>query len=153
MQTRVIILVAVLLSCGIGVRAQQNGRPARPSKADRNDPLQQSAEVIALSSSPLALPFKKTWQHLTDAAMPLEPTLDGAQIYVPLVGGRVFCLNRDTGALLWSAEPGGIVTSPIAVNKSVVYIATKKIAADGTEAGASLLAADRTTGLTLWVKD
>jgi outer membrane protein assembly factor BamB len=151
MQIPALIIIALLFNFAASVLAQSASQPpvqSRPGKAP-----DQLAEPGAVSTSRLALPFKRTWQHLTDEAMTMPPTLDGARLYLPLTGGRVFCLDRDTGALLWSAEPGGIISAPIAANDNVIYIATRKLAADGSEAGASLRVVDKTTGLTVWVKD
>src|SRR5262249_15702617 len=132
----------------------QSGAPsARPSKADKKAAREPILEPVAVSTSPLALPFKRAWQHLTEAALALQPTLDGAHIYLPLAGGRVFCLDPDSGALLWSSQPGGTISAPIGAGGSMGYIATRKLAADGGEAGASLLAVDQSTGLTKWAKD
>src|SRR5436305_5774017 len=153
MQIPALIITALLFSFSANALAQsasQSPVPSKPAKAPAADQL---AEPGAVSTSRLALPFKRAWQHLTDDAMTLPPTLDGARIYLPLTGGRVFCLDRDTGALLWSAEPGGLISAPIATSDNVVYITTRKLAADGSEAGASLRVVDKTTGLTVWVKD
>ncbi len=147
------LIAAWLFICTAGAFAQsasQSPAPAKPGKATATDQL---AEPGAVSTSRLALPFKRAWQHLTDEATTLPPTLDGARIYLPLSGGRVFCLDRDTGALLWSAEPGGLISAPIVVSDNVIYITTRKLAADGSEAGASLCVVDKTTGLTTWVRD
>lgn len=144
MRISALIIAALLFGFSVDALAQ-----AQPNKAPDN----QLAEPGAVSTSRLALPFKRAWQYLTDDALALPPTLDGARIYLPLAGGRVFCLDRDTGERLWSAEPGGIVSAPIIASESVIYVATRKLAADGSEAGASLLALDKTTGLTAWVKD
>jgi outer membrane protein assembly factor BamB len=111
------------------------------------------AEAGATSTSKLALPFKRKWQHLTESAVTLPPTLDGARIYLPLAGGRVFCLDHQTGSLLWSSEPGGIISAPVVSGENSIYIVTRKIAEGGAEAGASLQALDKTTGLTVWVRD
>ena len=111
------------------------------------------AEPGATSTSKLALPFKRSWQHLTENAVTLPPTLDSARIYLPLAGGRVFCLDRQTGSLLWSSDPGGIISAPIVSGDNSIYIVTRRIAESGAEAGASLQAVDKTTGLTVWVHD
>ena len=111
------------------------------------------AEAGATSTSPLALPFKRAWQYLTDSASALPPTVAGTHIYLPLVGGRVLCLDRATGALLWSSDPGGVISAPIAVAGNSVFIATSRVADDGSVAGGSLRAVDSATGLTVWVKD
>ncbi|MEK6300624.1 MAG: PQQ-binding-like beta-propeller repeat protein [Acidobacteriota bacterium] len=111
------------------------------------------AEAGATSTSKLALPFKRAWQHLTGGATPIAPTVDDARIYLPLTGGRVSCLDRQTGSLLWSSEPGGQITAPAAAGDNSIYIATRNVGEDGTEAGGSLRAVDKATGLTVWVRD
>ena len=145
--------------------AQSNPKPERPpkprqqqkagakQKAGRGVEQDTLAEAGAISTSKLALPFKRTWQHLTGGATPISPTLDDARIYLPLTGGRVSCLDRQTGSLLWSSEPGGLITAPVAAGENSVYIATRNTSEDGAEAGGSLRAVDKATGLTVWVRD
>jgi outer membrane protein assembly factor BamB len=70
-----------------------------------------------------------------------------------LAAGRVVCLDRETGSLLWSSEPGGIISGAFAVGEEVLYISTHRVAEDRSEAGASLRALDKATGLTLWARD
>jgi outer membrane protein assembly factor BamB len=111
------------------------------------------AEAGATSTSRLALPFKRAWHYLSDSASSVPPSIDEARIYLPLAGGRVLCLDRETGALLWTGEPGGIISAPVAVAEYSVYISTSKFADDGSEMGGSLRAIDKATGLTLWVND
>lgn len=146
-----LIIAALLLTFSAQAFAQSAGQSPAPSPKSKAP--DQLAEPGAVSTSRLALPFKRAWLHLTDDAMTIQPTLDGARIYLPLTGGRVFCLDRTSGALLWSAEPGGLISASIAVGDKVIYVVTRKLAADGSEAGASLHAIDKTTGLTAWVKD
>ena len=122
-------------------------------KAGRGSSEEQPPETGATSTSPLALPFKRAWQYLTDSASTLAPSVDDRHIYLPLAGGRVICLDRQSGSLLWTSEPGGIVSAPVAVGENSVYIATHKVAEDGSEAGGSLHAVDKGTGLTVWLKD
>jgi outer membrane protein assembly factor BamB len=153
MQIPALIIAVLLFNFSAPALAQRASQSPVQSKQGKAPAADQPAEPGAVSTSRLALPFKRAWHHLTDDAMTLPPTLDGARIYLPLTGGRVFCLDRDTGALLWSAEPGGLISAPIAANDNVIYIATRKLAADGSEAGASLRVVDKTTGLTVWVKD
>jgi outer membrane protein assembly factor BamB len=132
------------------------GKPkqtATQPNAEQSTLEQTTAEPGATSTSKLALPFKRAWQRLTEDAITLAPTLDSARIYLPLAGGRVYCLDRETGALLWSSEPGGIISAPAAANESAVYIVTRRIAEDGAEAGGSLRAVDKVTGLTIWARD
>ncbi|MFY9570921.1 MAG: PQQ-binding-like beta-propeller repeat protein [Blastocatellia bacterium] len=110
-------------------------------------------EPGAISTSQLALPFKRAWQYLTDGATSFAPAVDDARIYLPLAGGRVVCMDRQTGTSLWTGELGGVITASPAAGESSVYISTHKIADDGSEAGGSLRAVDKATGLTVWVKD
>jgi outer membrane protein assembly factor BamB len=151
---------ALLLS--VAVLAQTSSKPAgstqtrQQRKADaqsKRAAQDLTPEAGATSTSLLALPFKRAWHYLTDSASTIPPSVDDARIYLPLAGGRVLCLDRETGALLWTGEPGGIISAPVAVAESSVYIATKKFADDGSEVGGSLRAIDKATGLTVWVKD
>src|SRR5215831_288827 len=76
------------------------------------------AEAGATSRSVLALPFKRSWEYLTDGMILVPPTVDGERVYQPLQEGRVVCLDRRSGSLLWSSESGGRVTAPVAVARS-----------------------------------
>ena len=151
---------ALLLS--VAVPAQTSSKPAgstqtrQQRKADaqsKRAAQELTPEAGATSTSLLALPFKRAWHYLTDNASTIPPSVDYTRIYLPLAGGRVLCLDRETGALLWTGEPGGIISAPVAVAESSVYIATNKFADDGSEVGGSLRAIDKATGLTVWVKD
>lgn len=97
--------------------------------------------------APLA--FKKAWEYRTGDAMGLPPTVDGGRLFLPLNGGRVVCLDRLTGALLWSSDPGGNIAQAIAAADRVIYVATRWEA----DPGGSLRALDKETGLTLWRRD
>src|SRR5207244_19718 len=118
-------------------QTRQQRKAEAKQKAGHEAEQESRPEAGAASTSPLALPFKRAWQYLTDSASTLAPTLDDKYIYLPIAGGRVICLDRQSGSLLWTSEPGGIVSAPVAVGETSVYIATLKIADDGTEHGAS----------------
>lgn len=133
-------------------RKQQRKAEAR-QKAGPKTKREEPAEAGATSTSRLALPFKRAWQYLTNDTSTLAPSMDDARIYLALAGGRVVCLDRETGSLRWTSDPGGTISSPVAVGENSVFIATLKIADDGSEAGGSLRAVDKATGLTVWVKD
>ncbi|HWO00922.1 MAG TPA: PQQ-binding-like beta-propeller repeat protein [Blastocatellia bacterium] len=156
-----VVFVAQPLALGQTQQTSAQTKPGpRPATRDQSKPVpgqpspQDSlAEAGATSTSKLALPFKRTWQHLTGGATPLAPTLDEGRIYLPLTGGRVSCLDRQTGLLLWSTEPGGLVTASVAAGENSIYITTQNRGEDGVEAGGSLRAVDKATGLTVWVRD
>ncbi len=128
-----------------------NNRDAKQNQK-KNSAQEVVAEAGAISTSKLALPFKRAWLYADDITT-LAPALDEARIYLPLVGGRVVCLDRETGVRHWLSEPGGIISAAVAIGEKSVYIAASKLAEDGTETGASLRAVDKITGLTLWAKD
>lgn len=134
-------------------QTKQQRKAEAKQKAGRGDQQEPQAEPGVTSTSRLASPFKRAWQYLTNEASTLAPSVDEARIYLPLAGGRVVCLDRETGSLRWTSDPGGIISAPVAAGDNSVYIATHKIADDGSEAGGSLRAVDKATGLTVWVKD
>jgi outer membrane protein assembly factor BamB len=147
------IIFAVLLVCSTARAQTQSKAPVDATQTKQANAQTSPAEPGATSTSKLALPFKRAWQHLTDDAVTLSPTLDLTRIYLPLTGGRVYCLDLEKGSLLWTSEPGGIISAPVASNEIAVYIVTRRIAEDGTEAGGSLRAVDKATGLTIWARD
>jgi outer membrane protein assembly factor BamB len=157
--------LAIILLVPFITLARSNPKPESPTqtkqqrkaeaknRAGRGGGQESLAEGGATSTSSLALPFKRAWQYLTDETSTLAPSIDDARIYLALAGGRVVCLDRETGSLHWTSEPGGIISAPVAVGDNWVFIATRKLADDGSEAGGSLRAVDKATGLTRWVKD
>lgn len=150
------LLLPVVVLAQTGSKPPASNQTKEQRKADaqnRRAAKDLTAEAGATSTSRLALPFKRAWQYLTDSASAVPPSVDDARIYLPLAGGRVLCLDRETGVLLWTGEPGGIISVPVAIAENSVYIATNKFADDGSEVGGSLRAIDKATGLTVWVKD
>ena len=151
-----LIALALLLAAGGADAGRQTPRQeGRPPTAQRDAKASTRAEAEAdraVSTSPLARPFKRLW-HYVDEVTTLPPSLDRSAVYLPLTGGRVVGLDRESGAKLWESDLGGIVSAAVAVGEAAVYVATRKLAEDGSEAGASLRALDKSTGLTLWSKD
>src|SRR5436190_7504464 len=157
------LLLALLVTPSAGRAQSDSGstaspKPAKQKKADSKQNTHRAEQLArpeagVTSTSPLALPFKRAWQYLSDSASTLAPSVDETRIYLPLAGGRVICLDRQSGSLLWTSELGGIVTAPVGIDDGSVYIATHKLADDGSEAGGSLHAVDKVTGLTIWLKD
>jgi outer membrane protein assembly factor BamB len=159
-RTLAIILLVLFVTLGqSGPKSAASTQTKKEKKAESKQKDVRESEVAtrpeagATSTSHLALPFKRAWQYLTDSASTLAPSVDDLHIYLPLTGGRVICLDRQSGSLLWTSEPGGIVSAPVAVGENSVYIATHKLSDDGSEAGGSLHAVDKGTGLTVWLKD
>jgi outer membrane protein assembly factor BamB len=132
---------------------RSSGAKSSQTAPGQNPDQPQIAEPGATSTSPLALPFKRTWQHLTDKALPIAPTIDESRVLLPLAGGQLLCLERQTGSLLWSSDLGGVITAPAVIAGNSVLVATRKVNADGSDVGASLRALDKGTGLTIWAHD
>jgi len=152
-----LLTVLFLISC---LAASSEARPQKKTRERRGDSAandssrdQKKAEPLAPSKSVFGLPFKRAWQHLTDSASRVAPTTDGSRVFLVLAGGRVICLNVQTGALIWSADPGGVITAPVEIAGEAAMIASRKIAAGGGDGGAALRAVERSTGLTLWARD
>src|SRR5215471_20731916 len=148
-------LLPGLLAFG-GQSRKSTDTDQRPSKTNprKSDAI---AELGATSKSPLALPFKRAWEYLSDRMIVIAPTADGEKVYHPLQEGRVICLDRRSGALLWSSDSGGRVTAPVAIGRSrganVVLITSEKIDEGGGSSSGSLRAVDPTTGVALWARD
>jgi outer membrane protein assembly factor BamB len=148
-----LMLLTLTLDKAPACSAPAAQRAKRKTEGERPAQDEAVAEAGATSLSRLALPFKRSWQYLTDGVAPISATLDGERVYLPLVDGRLISLDRETGSLLWSSEPGGMITAPIAVSEKAAYVATRKVSQDGSESGGRLQALDKATGLTLWSRD
>ena len=155
-----LIFILILLSCR-PVNQKQTPPPdagVRQAPTESKTPVRaqtdsQPATKAPTSKSLLAQPLKRSWQYLSDGGVGLMPALDSSRVYLALGEGRVVCLETESGSLLWSSDPGGNISSPIAVGENALYVASQKIADDGSDGGASLRAVDKMTGLTLWARD
>src|SRR6185436_8920006 len=130
--TNLAFVLLVTLVAPISVPAQSGPETTSPAqtkkekkaqskqKPERDSETESRPEAGATSTSPLALPFKRMWQYLTDSASTVAPSVDDGHIFLPLAGGRVICLERVSGSLLWTSEPGGIVSAPVAVGENSI---------------------------------
>ena len=81
------------------------------------------------------------------------PTVDGDRVYVVGATGRLFCLNVDTGAVIWSKDyiaqydtsvpTWGIASSPLVDGDKLITVV-------GGEPDALVVAFDKHTGEELW---
>jgi outer membrane protein assembly factor BamB len=151
-------LVALLaIQAASGQSTKKAGEVDERGKKGAPTPAESVAEGGATSKSLLALPFKSSWLYLTKSTILLAPTVDGGRIYQPLQEGRIVCLDRQSGSLLWSSDSGGRVTAPIATAEyeagTVIFVASEKLA-DGAGSSSGLLRAlDPATGVALWARD
>lgn len=111
------------------------------------------AEMGATSKSELALPFLPSWRYLTDAPIEFPIALDADRIYVPLARGRLVCLDRKSGSLLWGSDLGGQITAPPVLFDKRLYVATSHTESDGGSVAGTLRQIDNSTGLTVWQKE
>lgn len=156
MQIIGIVLVATIFLSGseaISSASFTSPQKAKTKKQRKANRAKNNTIEKVISTSKLALPFKSSWQYMTERATTLAPVVDHDHIYVALTGGLVTCLDLKSGALVWSSELGGTITSPVAVGEKAVYVATRKLGDDGSEAGAAIRAMDKSTGITLWARD
>ena len=145
------LLLVLIPAAARGTVQKQKRKTERSAKPDREQ--RYAGEAGAVSSSILAKPFKKTWEYLAEGPTPFQPAVAGDRIFLALLGGRVDCLKLGTGELLWTAEFGGSITSPLTVRDESLYVMTKRVTPEGSEAGASLRRLDPATGLTVWARD
>lgn len=143
------ILAAIQTQPGLPTSPQQSA-PKSPTGVEKRSDQAASGPV---AKSVLVQALKRLWQYLTDENVALPPIVDSKRVYLALAGGRTVCLDRESGSLLWSNDSGGVIDVPISTDEKAVYIATHRVADDGSEAGASLRAIDKITGLTLWARD
>jgi outer membrane protein assembly factor BamB len=137
-----------------------------PSGTSRPGPNLYTNSVLALDHSTGKLKwYNQVWPHdISDYDLQISPMLatanyGGVQQNVIIAAGkmgRVYCINRDTGALLWDVEvgthngndesatwPSGTITvipgifggveTPMAYADGVVYIAANNLAVDYTD--------------------
>jgi eukaryotic-like serine/threonine-protein kinase len=96
-----------------------------------------------------APPFlTKAWLFESADLTDLRVAADAGIAVVPLADGKLVALDPLTGNVLWTAEPGGSVSAPPLLTPEAVYVATSR--ADGSGV---LRALDRSTGVTLWVRE
>ena len=152
-----LILLALLLGRQVPTptESSQSKTPPARSESQQKTRSETGEEKTKgpISRSLLAQPFIRLWQYLTDGAVAIPPALDSTRVYLALSGGRIVCLDRETGSLFWSSEPGGVISGDFAVGEDVLYVPSHRITEDRSQAGASLRALDKETGLTLWVHD
>ncbi|MGH9765618.1 MAG: PQQ-binding-like beta-propeller repeat protein, partial [Blastocatellia bacterium] len=146
----------LVLAMGLtaGTRAQdhkQTGAKAGQNRSGNPRNREQTInELGAVSKSELALPFVPQWRYLTDSPIVYAVMIDASKVYLPLARGRITCLDRASGALLWGTDLGGRMTYRPALSGKGIYVSSVKVASDGSESGGLLRVLDTTTGLTLW---
>jgi outer membrane protein assembly factor BamB len=81
------------------------------------------------------------WSFETGSAIESSPAVHGDRIFFGAEDGRVYCLDRTSGAELWSFATGNEVDSTPAIIDGVVYVGS---------ADSRFYALDSTTGEELW---
>jgi outer membrane protein assembly factor BamB len=109
-----------------------------------------TADGAAKRPPEVARSFVRAWRYETVEMTDVRVAADASIIVLPLADGKLIALNPADGNLLWSADPGGRISTPPLVAPDAIYIATSR---DDANAEGILRALDRTTGLTLWSRD
>lgn len=102
------------------------------------------------NQTPVVQPYARAWKYETDAMTIQQVSADAGIVIVPLLDGKVVALQPDEGNLLWSVDLGGDVSTAPLINANVIYVATSR---NGTDQEGVLRALDRSTGLTVWVRE
>ena len=89
-----------------------------------------AASIDAQSSDSLV----QCWSYREPISVTGGVLIDESNVYAVASGDRVISLDRMNGAVVWTSEPGGSVTSPIrAVNSSIIFV-SKTTAPNGRPA-------------------
>ena len=106
-----------------------------------------AASIDAQSSDSLV----QCWSYREPISVTGGVLIDESNVYAVASGDRVISLDRMNGAVVWTSEPGGSVTSPIrAVNSSIIFV-SKTTAPNGRPAASYVRAISKATGITNWV--
>jgi outer membrane protein assembly factor BamB len=84
--------------------------------------------------------YTENWKFKTENPIEKTPTLDGERIYLPGGDKYIYCLNKDTGELLWRKNMNALVTH-IGLTDSLLFFNTT----DGY-----LYAMNKNTGTIRW---
>lgn len=146
-----LISFACLFSDGRSLIQSQAGQSRKPAQTKEEESARESREKARLALSPLAKPFKRVWGYQVDGATSIEASDEGDRLFAATETGRVLCLDLKTGELIWSAEPGGRITTEVALGSELLIVSSTSDAGTGTTG--TLRALDRSTGVTVWVHD
>lgn len=89
-------------------------------------------------------PFRTLWFYAADTTTRFPVAVDGDRVFLPLGQGVVRALRAGTGDLLWTAEVGGEISTPILPVADGILISLQQ------EGSGTLKKIDKTTGLTVW---
>ena len=152
--TILLIHLLLLSLCAFPVRwpsSQSQTIQSRKTKPKEDESVRESREKARLALSPLAKPFKRVWSYQLESVTSIIASDEGDRLFAATDTGRVLCLDLKSGELIWSAEPGGRITTEAAVGAGLVIVASTTNTGNG--ARSALRALDRSTGVTVWVRD
>ncbi len=86
----------------------------------------------------------QVWSFLTSAAVWASPNIEDGRVYCG-AGSNFYCLNLDTGTMIWTSPLGEFIIATAAVQYQEVYVATSGNTLSGT-----LYLLDGRTGQPLW---
>ena len=103
-----------------------NGEAAQPAQSRdvamfRGGPTRNG--VYAASAGPALAGLQ--WRFMTEGDVVSSPTVLGQTVYVGSGDGRLYALDRGTGARKWAFDAGNPITSSAAVGGGAVYFGTR----------------------------
>lgn len=87
------------------------------SPAEGDEEAEDASSVVAIAIDDRAELWRTPLESLSRSGV----TIDGTTVYVGDHGGNVYAISLDAGDVLWKAEIGGRVDSPIAVADGTAY--------------------------------
>lgn len=108
------------------------------------------AATVSIAAQP-SDSLVQCWSYREPISISGGILIDDSNVYAVDSGNRVLALDRKSGAVVWTSEPGGSVTSPIrSVNSSIIFV-SKTSSPDGRAAASYVRSLSKFTGLTNWV--
>ena len=123
-----------LAACTSGEAAQT---PSRDAAMFRGGPTRNGVYGASPGTALVGL----QWRFMTEGDVISSPTVLGQTVYVGSGDGRLYALDRDTGARKWTFDAGNPIPSSPAVGGRAIYVGTR----DG-----QFFAVDAATGRQRW---
>lgn len=77
--------------------------------------------------------------------------VDDTNVYAVTAEDRVLALDRKSGAVAWTSEPGGNIAAPIRPFNSSLIVVSRTASSDGKPRASYIRSISKSTGITNWV--
>ncbi|HSR34042.1 MAG TPA: PQQ-binding-like beta-propeller repeat protein [Anaerolineae bacterium] len=65
---------------------------------------------------------KPGWPFETESAIWASPLVDGGRVYVAAMDHRLYCLDAETGELIWEQDVGAAMAAPPILEDGILYV-------------------------------